>query len=284
MGQLGRSTSVVRRLLTVTDADVVVSTGTPLPLRLPENVVTLVHDVRWAWTRSHASRFYRRLDLERSLARSKVILTVSQAVAAQLVYIGKARHRVVVIPVGPGQFEGFPVQPPQDSHRILLLGNAYHKRNEVAASLLAQSSLARARYSVIGVNLSDSASRTLSSAFPSDALELYSDVGRDDLGDLFRSASVFLALGTSEGFGLSYVEATYFGCDVITPKQPVAVEVLGRSGTYLSVDTPAVAELEQALSGWTAERVARLQERALGRTWHDASSSVADIVAGLLGR
>jgi hypothetical protein len=255
--------------------DVVLSTGTPLPLLPPDlPVVSLLYDVRWAWAENRAKATYRSIELRRTLRRSSEILTISNTVAAQLDYISKMRRRISVLPMGPGQFEGWEAAPPTNNQVLLLIGSARHKENELAASLLAASPEVRARYSVIGVSLSDLAAGHLASAFGKRYRDLRSPT-RQELAVAMAEASHYVALGRSEGFGLPYIEAAYFGCDVVAPNLPIVREATQGHGNLLSPEQHTPRGLAKALEQWDEHRIISMQATAQSRTWDSAAEGAA---------
>ncbi|WP_157981607.1 glycosyltransferase [Protaetiibacter intestinalis] len=113
---------------------------------------------------------------------------------------------------------------------MLLIGGGAHKRNELAARVLAR----RPAWckSVVGVGLSPQARTLLDDAYPG-ATEWVVRPTDEQLIDLYRSAEFFLFLGTEEGFGLPYIEALSSGCIVIAVDQPLTRELLGEAAVLV---------------------------------------------------
>lgn len=273
LGMIQRSSARLR-----TDAGVTLLTSTPMPIvRPPGVVIPVVYDLRWMWTRGAANRLYRRVDLHRTLRCAKVVLTISETVKNQILQFDRHRTPVKVISLGPGQVEGGPRGDLLDSKRILLIGSAPHKENERAAALLASSKLVRTEYEVVGISLSAAAQATLTDAIPSRRLSLRNRISREDLLAEYQGSSVYFTLGTSEGFGLAYVEAAYLGCDVIAPAVPVVKDALGAPWAEVSCD-PDVREFEGALRAWSRERVDLLQSKARERSWDRCAAEAAEAI------
>lgn len=264
-------------------ADVLITTSTPLPLFVRARcVVPLVHDVRWKWTRSVPARMYRYLDAVQTGRRAAHALTVSHTVADQLRALRFIPDGgITVLRLGPGQFQDIEPAPVDDRRdAIVLVGGAAHKRNEEAATLLAGIPSVRSGMRIIGVSVSDRTIEILREAFPSDRLDFRSGLSVEQLAATFAEAKAYIALGTSEGFGLPYIEAAHQGCDVIAVEQALTWEILGDDAHLLRSD-PTTNELEAALDGWDAERVGRLQGRALARDWDDAAAQIAEQISRL---
>jgi glycosyltransferase involved in cell wall biosynthesis len=276
---------ITRRLRQrVTGADAVVWTSTPLPVRVARDIALfpVIYDLRWLRTRGPLARVYRAVDLARQIRRCRGILTISETVASQLALF--TARPIRVLPMGPGQFEGYPRPRPRDTKTIVLMGGAAHKRNELAARMLCASRLVREQYSVVGVRVSDECARILHAGMPPGRVDLHGLVPRDALAEILDRSSTYLSLGTTEGFGFPYVEAAYFGCDVIAPDGPLTREVLGGMGRLLPNSTPTAEELDVALEGWDEPRISALQASTAARSWTATAESAATFISALMRR
>ena len=271
--------SVVSRLrATAPDCDALIWTSTPLPLGIQQRTALypFVHDLRWMRTRSWPARIYRAVDTARTIRRATGFLTNSQTVASQIsLFTDKP---IGILPLGPGQVEGAQVPPPENSQTIVLIGGAPHKRNEDLARLLVASKLVRSSYQVIAIGVSPTCEEILRAGLREGCVKVTRAIPTEELIATFSSASAFMSLATSEGFGFSYLEASYLGCDVIAPLQPLTTEVLGSDACLLRSASPTVNEVEAALESWDAPRVNRLQARASTRSWSQTASSAANFV------
>lgn len=264
-------------------ADVLVTTSTPLPVfAAARYVLPIIYDVRWNWTRSLPGRIYRHADARQTARRASHSFTISHTVADQLRALRFVPDGgITVLRLGPGQFQEIEPVPVDDRRdAIVLVGGAAHKRNEEAATLLAGIPSVRSGMRIIGVSVSDRTIEILREAFPADRLDFRSGLSVEQLAATFAEARAYLALGTSEGFGLPYIEAAHQGCDVIAVEQALTWEILGDDAHLLRSD-PSATELEAALDGWDAERVGRLQRRALARDWDDAAAQIAEQISRL---
>lgn len=265
-------------------ADVLIATSTPLPIRAgARHVLPVVYDVRWNWTRSLPARAYRHVDARQTAHRASHMFTISHTVADQLRALRCVPDGgITVLRLGPGQFQDVAPSPVDDRRdAIVLVGGAAHKRNEEAARLLAGIPSVRTGMRIIGVSVSDQTMEILRGAFPADRLDFRSGLDVEQLAATFAEARAYVALGTSEGFGLPYIEAAHQGCDVIAVEQALTWEIFGHDA-YLLPRDPTTDELESALDAWDAERVGRLQRRALERDWDEAAGQIAERISGLL--
>jgi glycosyltransferase involved in cell wall biosynthesis len=180
--------------------------------------------------------------------------------------------------MGPGQFDGYQAPPPVNSHRIVLIGRAPHKRNEYAARLLSESTLVNENYEVTAVGLSETAKHILRSRIDITRLSFRDEITSEQVASLLSASSVLVAMGVSEGFGFPYAEATYFGSDVIAPEQPIIRELFGSDGNYLAGPECSLEEFERALKRWDAARVGRLQAQSQSRSWTFAAEATAHAV------
>jgi len=261
------------------DTDALVTTSTPLPFDAGRYcLLPIVYDTSWYWYGSAMYKLYRSRDLLRSARRAAEILTISASSQAQIEALTRHQVPTYAVPMGPGQFEGYDSTPVKDTHTILLMGKAPHKANELAAHLLGQSRLVQTDFRVIAIWVSTTTANTLREGIPSSHLEIRGAMSRDELAAVFTEADRYIALGYSEGFGFPYVEAAYFGCDVIAPRTALTTEVMGEDGNYLAVRNPSVQALEAAIQSWDPVRVGQMQDSATQRTWKATAESVAQRV------
>ncbi len=247
--------------------------ATPLPARRPSRRhAHFVYDLRWRRTRGLAARAYRRADLLRTCRVADHLFVISRHTARELDEVVGDDLAVTVVRMGPGQFEHRPAIDPEDTQRIVLLGRAAHKRNEVAAGLLAASSLVRDRFRVVTVSVSPDTKRLLAPL--GDRVEHRDGISSDELFDVLVRSSCFVSLGVDEGFGLPLVEAAYCGCDVVAVDGTVANEALDDLGVFVP-SHPTVAQLDDALERWERNRVTELARSAQRRSWRSTADDVA---------
>lgn len=208
--------------------DAYLSAVPPFPFFVRSPAVTIVHDLRWQNTRGALSRAYRKWDLARSVARSRSLVCISARTHADLVSMfPAAQERASVAWLGPGlaRRDEDTTLVEREPGVALLVGGAPHKRNELAAQVLADPSVTRVKH-VIGVGVSDEVRATLEECDQLTA-EWHYGISDDHMRDLYARAEYFVLLSRSEGFGLPYIEALSSGCVVIAADQPLTQELLG---------------------------------------------------------
>jgi glycosyltransferase involved in cell wall biosynthesis len=225
-----RARGVASGLLAAPQGEVLLSLTAPLPLRCGARTVAFVHDLRWRRWRNGAGAVYRAADLRRTMAVADRVVTNSRTTARELAeFAPDDAWKVHVAHLGPGQFDA-PMFSEATSGRLLLLGGGQHKRNELAVSSLTAARVPwLSEIVAVGVNTR--------------ALELlrncpYRWTMRErltsaELAREFQDAQYFMHMGMDEGFGLPYIEALAFGCEVIVMEQPLTRELLGDAAVRL---------------------------------------------------
>ena len=221
--------------LGVPAGDVYLSLTSPLPLRTPSPVVAFVHDLRWQRTRGRGSVAYRTADLRRTLRIADRVLVNSHATASDVAAFAPLdAWKVHVTHLGPGQFNA-PIFTESRSGRLLLMGGASHKRNELAVEALAEAQVPWISEIVtVGVN-AHTVELLGNSPY---AHEAHGRVSSSVLSEILRGCQYFMHLGLEEGFGLPYVEALAHGCEVVAIEQPLTLELLADAAALLH-DGPA---------------------------------------------
>lgn len=253
----------------------------PLPLGIRVPVVSVVHDLRWRQTRGGLAQRYREWDLRRTVARSEVVICVSERTRADLVdHIPAAAAKARVAWLGPGLFDNTEARATKVIGSVLLVGGAAHKRNELAASVI--SALPRERFSsVVGVGLSDAAKRVLEQSLGVDSCTWLKRISDDEMRREYLKAEYFMLLGTDEGFGLPYIEALAAGCTVIASDQTLTREILGRAGILAELgDAVGMAAQIAALSRPTASHVDEVLARY---SWDDFAEVVLASLRAAVG-
>ncbi len=220
------------------DVDALLSLTSPLPLRTPLPTVAMIYDLRWLRTRLTLGRLYRGWDLRRTVRRSSVLTTISERTASDLREAFPHAEVRVVYP-GPGQL-GVPTTANWSEagrRSVLLIGAARHKRNELAAEVLA---LLRDDWlgNVCCVNVSQETRAILTSKVGSDRCEFHVNVSPEALAEMYAASGYSIQLGVDEGFGLPYIEALSAGCIVIAVDQPLTRELLGDAAVLVQDGEP----------------------------------------------
>ena len=171
--------------------DVYLSLTSPLPLRTQCPVVALVCDLRWQRTRGRLGVAYRAADLRRTVRIADRVLVISDATAVDLAaFAPEQAWKVHVTHLGPGQFDGPPFAE-NCSGRLLLMGGARHKRNELAIQALTAASLPWISQ-IVTVGVSPQSVMLLeASPYPH---EIHDRVSLADLSAIFTSCQYFMHL------------------------------------------------------------------------------------------
>lgn len=206
--------------------------ASPIPLVVPATTVSVVHDLRWLDTRGGLARLYRHWDLARIVRRSSWIVCVSETTRQAMIRMfPDSEHKSSVSWLGPG-LAGGTTFTPQRNGRLIIVGGAAHKRNELLARVLRESRPSWVK-EVVGVGLSPEAAETLREAFGS-AYEHRGRVSDSELRRLYEESEYFAHFGVREGFGMPYIEALAAGCQVVAIDQPLTREILGDAATLVS--------------------------------------------------
>lgn len=245
----------------------------PLMVRRAQRVVVIVHDLRWMRNAGRLKRAYRAWDLGRVVRSADVIVCVSERTRVDLISeFPEAAGAAVVAWLGPGIVtedawsDGTPGS-------ALLIGSGPHKRNELAAELIAQVGQ-EVVSSVVGVNVSEETQTICRAALGPDRCQFFGRVSDDVLRRLYADTQFYLHLGTDEGFGLPYVEALASGCLVVAVDQVLTREVLGDAAIFVpDSDAKGMA------TAWAARPLPTAQQRreiAQRYSWDGFTGVVAD--------
>lgn len=207
-------------------------TVSPLPLAAPRPLVFVVHDLRWVRERSRLKRLYRHLDLARAVRRSDMLLCVSQTTQDELVErFPQAASKARAVWLGPGLVPEDAWSQPVPG-RLLLVGSAARKRNELAAAVLRH--LPKGMVSSVAlVGVSEEVRRVCEQAVGAGNVTFVARATDEEMVDAYRQAEYYVHLGTDEGFGLPFIEALKSGTVVVAIDQPLTREILGGGAVLL---------------------------------------------------
>lgn len=245
--------------------DAYLSTVPPFAYRIHAPTLSVIHDLRWMRTRTRLGAKYRAWDLRRTVLGSEALVCISENTRLDLInFEPRASPKAVVKWLGTGQVPEGSFKD-SESGLVMLVGDAPHKRNELAAAALAAARPAWVR-GIIGVGVSNKVQDVLSNVFP---CRWYRGVSDTEMLSLYSRAECFLMLGTDEGFGLPFVEALASGCQVIAADHLLAREVLGDAGVLVAAND--LSEISRRLScrpavseEVRAQHVKRFSWRAFG--------------------
>lgn len=226
--------------------------------------------------RNPLARPYARWMLRRAITNSSRVLTVSNAVAAELRdELGADPGRIVVIPNGVDDRFRASSAADAESRAFLFVGN--DKPHKGLETLVRAFRAARGVDGSLRLMLAGSAFERFA-AEP--GIERCGFVSDDALAALYRNALALVQPSDEEGFGLPAAEAMASGVAVITSDAPALVEVTGDAA--LHVRRGDDAELASAMlrvgrdSRLRRELGARGVHRARSFTWKRCAELTRD--------
>lgn len=247
-------------------------TVSPLPFLTPKPLVYVVHDLRWIREGSKLKQMYRRWDLGRAVRRSARLLCVSDQTRQELIEnFPAAAQTAQTVWLGPGVVDD-DAWSDGVTGRLLLVGGAARKRNELAAQVLAHLPEGTVT-SVVGIGISDEAATTCRTVLGEENVQIHGRVSDDEMRQEFSDAQYYVHLGTDEGFGLPFVEALKSGTTVIAVDQPLTREVLGTAAILVPRTDDALV-LAQAWAAALIPDAKTRRARAQMFTWDDMDSAV----------
>ncbi len=269
--------------------DLIHAPSVAVPPKGRARLVVTIHDVApllFPETFTARGRWFHRRGLEAAGRRADLIITVSQAAAAEIIeHTAISAERIRVVPNGvdlvtPSAAEvactvagrglrGIPY--------VLWVGSLEPRKNVgvlVAAFALAADRAGLPHRLVLAgptgwlhEDLVPAAARERLG----DRLQLLGPVGHDELPALYRGADLFAFPSRHEGFGLPVLEAMAQGTPVVCADIPALVEVAGGAARLVAPgDTQAWADAitSTLMGGDQRDRMAAAgQKRAAGLTW-----------------
>jgi hypothetical protein len=236
---------VVGLLAGARSGEVLLNVVNPFPLLSTKRSVVIVHDLQWRVTKPFLGRMYHRLDLAWSLLRSSRVVVISDRVREEVVaFMPRVGSKVVVGHLGPGLVQD-PALARQHAktNTVLLIGRASHKRNDLAAQVIA-SLPSDFIDGVVGVGLDDLTKGVLEQALGAERCTWLTQLTDTDMVTAIATSRYFLHLGMLEGFGLPYIEALTAGAIVVAIDQPLTRQLLGEAAILLPDSNPVeLAEL-----------------------------------------
>jgi len=260
----------------------------PLAPSLP--VVVTVHDVAWLRVQEHARPYARYYFGGFSVERyrhARCIVVDSNFSRGELLDAAPRLDPAAVRVVYPGVSAdyGAIVRRPGDGRTILAVGTIERRKNlEFLARLLAR--LPAARLVAVGPE-TEYAREVLAVANGlgvADRIELRGYVSREEVLDLYATASVVAVPSRYEGFGYAAAQALCAGTPVVVSDCSSLPEVARDDAPVLPLDEGAWADaIAAALRGECDERAAAVRARAVERfAWSANAGAMRGIYAEAL--
>ncbi len=182
----------------------------------------------------------------------------STVVAAQLVEGGASSERIWVVPYGaePNLFHPGP-RPPKPGFRIVFAGQA-SLRKDLATLLRALEKVGQPAWEChLYGHVSDEAKPTLAAYAGATPLHAHGPVGRPELAEALREASVLVLPSLEEGFGLVVVQALACGTPCLVSEAVGAKDLLKTPDDGSVFPVKDVEALAAQLQNWS-ERTVRV--------------------------
>lgn len=282
----------------------------PLALRVPRVVATLhdliwveharlTFDVRLAWLRWRAVRFYGTATMRHLMHRADHVISIShhsRRRALERYRLAPERITTVHHGVDHALFvdpEGDPSgEPDTGSPYLLSLGNSKPYKN--VRGLLRAFALVAPRHPGLRLLITGrgdsnrSLARLATRLGFGDRVRFTGMVDQASLGRLYKEAVALVFPSFIEGFGFPPLEAMTAGCPVVTSDIPVIRETVGEAGVYADPNDPG--SIARAMERVLEEPALRDDLRRRGReqaarfTWGRCAEETSSVHRRLLGR
>ncbi|GAB3196387.1 hypothetical protein GCM10027261_18990 [Geodermatophilus arenarius] len=247
----------------------------------PAPTLWTLHDLTWLrhpeWASPLGRTYYRRLAARR-LSGSTHVVTVSDAVRAELLDAGLATDRVTRVYPGLSSHLvelGSVSPPPLDRPFVLCVGTAEPRKNLGTLARAWSTSDLRIRYDLVLVG------RLGWAELPA-GIRHVDRPGDEELARLYRTASALVLPSLYEGFGLPLVEALQFGLPVACSDIPVFREVTDGHAHFF--DPLDEADMVKAIGAAIGDGRQAPPHDVLARyRWQSAAGELGDLVARLCG-
>ena len=264
-----------------------------IPFAYAGKVLTVVHDLafeRHPDAYSLADRTYLRLSTRWAVARSRILIAVSESTKQDLVdTYGVAPERVRVVPLGisPPTVEPAPASRLTElglnGNFILQVGRVEARKNQ-AAALAAVEHLDDVTLVIAGPERDAALSEKLRNSTHCRVLGM---VDQPMLELLYERAGAVVVPSLYEGFGLPVLEAMARGKVVVAAKSSSLPEVGGDGALYFhdSADPDRLAGVLKVALGDEALRtkMARAaRSRAAKFTWDKTAAGIAEVIRELV--
>lgn len=257
----------IRRALHELDAEIFHGTNYEVPYLGRTPAVLTIHDLSpWRnpeWHPSGAKRVRQRTPWLVRLGRARFILTVSNAVAREIVsHFGVSEDRVRAVPLAASPlFHPAIARPVAGQKPYFLFVGTLEPRKGLSTLLEAWRETREQTSADLII-----AGRMRADFVPipkQEGLSIIGEVRDADLPRLYSNALAFVYPTQYEGFGLPVLEAMQCGCPVITSRDPAVMEVSGGAALHAGSGAELAAAMVAVASN--AELHARLSANGLSR-------------------
>lgn len=243
------------------------------PLLLPPRVglILVLHDTtmmkgfRKPTLRGRMVDFYTRSQIPPAIARSRVVLTVSEHARSEILRsFPRADVRVLPCTISLEWFRPTPLDG-REGYLLMVTSSAPHKNAwgaiEAYADYARRTGINARPFKIVGLtHAADSYQQRLVSLGIADLVEFMPSMTESELRDLYRGAVALVLPSFSEGFGIPMLEAMASGTPVIAAQTASLPEVGGNAALYFDPKDRGdmTAALETVLAdGQLREQMAR---------------------------
>ncbi len=265
-----------------------------VPFLAPGRTLTVIHDLayeRFPASYPAAARRYLQLTTRWAARRCPLLITVSEATAADLVEIyGVDRRRIRVVPPGVAPPPGVRAQRARlaalgvDGRFALHVGRVEPRKNQEAAAAAVQR-VPGLRLVCAGPVVDEAMASRLRLA----GALVMGRVAQEDLEQLYLGAEALVFPSQYEGFGFPVLEAMARGLPVVTVRGSSLPEVAGEAALYAQapLDVTGLAAALRSITedgGLRRRLVAAGRRRAALYSWDATAAGVLGVIAELLAR
>jgi glycosyltransferase involved in cell wall biosynthesis len=254
--------------------------------------VPVIHDLsylRHPETVSPRFRRYLTFAVPRALRRSPRVVTVSEAIKAEINEVYRVEQdRIDVVPNSGESWASSDRPPPKGipARYLLVVGTLEPRKN--VRRILDAYRVARSDHDLPPLvlaggtgRLSASEKRALDAAETDGVISL-GYVSDDDLAALYTRATALVFASLYEGFGIPILEAMSAGCPVITSDSGAMSEVAGDAALLVDpYDTDAIADAIGRIvedDGLARDLASRGEKRAAEYSWASSGAALARVL------
>jgi glycosyltransferase involved in cell wall biosynthesis len=176
---------------------------------------------------------YRRMQIPASVARAKVVVTVSQHARSEiLAMFPRANVRVIPCTIDEGWFHPQTLSN-REGHLLMVTSSAPHKNAlgaiEAYARYVSRAGSQARRLKIVGLSREADSYRSKTASLPVDYVPFVTEA---ELRELYRNAAALIFPSFAEGFGIPMLEAMATGTPVIAARATSLPEVGGDAAIY----------------------------------------------------